>query len=111
MIEKGTVVSIPIVGIHNDPDIYPAPDRFDPDRMTKDKMRQRHPSSFLPFGGGPRICIGHRFGYLQVKLAIVHLLAEYKLQVNSRTRTPRRTNNFLLDYTVDENIWLNAQRI
>lgn len=60
VIEKGMHVMIPIAAIQNDPDIYPDPNRFDPDRMTTDKMKARHPCSFMPFGAGPRICIGIR---------------------------------------------------
>lgn len=111
VIEKGSLVTIPVFGIHNDPDIYPEPDEFDPDRMTKEKMRARHPSSFLPFGGGPRVCIAQRFGYLQVKLALVHLLSQYRLTVNPKTRKTRRLAHFLREFSVDENIWLNAQRL
>lgn len=111
MIEKGTPILIPIMGIQNDPDIYPAPDRFDPDRMTKEKMQARHPASFLPLGGGPRFCIGHRFGYLQVKLALVILLVEYKFEINPMTRQGRRRRNFVTEFSIDEDIWLDAERI
>lgn len=59
-IEKGVSVIVPVTGIHMDPDLYPAPNRFDPDRMTADKIKSRHPCSFMPFGAGPRICVGPR---------------------------------------------------
>lgn len=49
---KGSHVYIPVIGIHNDPEIYPDPDRFDPDRMTREKIKARHPCSFIPFGMG-----------------------------------------------------------
>lgn len=51
-VRKGHPVFIPLVGIHYDPDIYPDPDRFNPDRMTREKMQARHPCSFMPFGYG-----------------------------------------------------------
>lgn len=111
LIEKGTMITVPIMGLHNDPAIYQEPHRFDPDRMTKEKMEARHPASFLPFGGGPRFCIGYRQGYMQVKLAIVKLLLQYTITVNSRTKRTRGTRNFIVEYSIDEDIFLDAQRI
>ena len=57
-IPKGTRVLIPVFGIHRDPNIYPDPDKFDPERFDEDAAAARHPMTFLPFGDGPRNCIG-----------------------------------------------------
>lgn len=58
VLEKGTHVHIPVLGIHYDPDLYPQPDIFDPDRFTEDNKKNLPSCSYLPFGDGPRICIG-----------------------------------------------------
>lgn len=58
VVEKGMIVTIPIHGIHMDPDIYPDPEKFDPERFSDFNRAQRHPYSFLPFGEGPRECLG-----------------------------------------------------
>lgn len=57
-IPKGTKVWIPIFGIQLDPRFYPNPEVFDPDRFNDDAVAARHPMTYLPFGDGPRNCIG-----------------------------------------------------
>lgn len=57
-IPKGTRIFIPVYGIHRDPDIYPNPEVFDINRFKDDVAGIRHPMHYLPFGDGPRNCIG-----------------------------------------------------
>ncbi|XP_046668194.1 probable cytochrome P450 6a14 [Homalodisca vitripennis] len=79
VIEKGVRVNIPTYAIHHDPDIYPDPYKFDPDRFSEENSKDRHHYAFLPFGEGPRICIGMRFGKLQVKVGLAAILSKYQL--------------------------------
>lgn len=59
VIEKSTSVEIPVWGIHMDADYYSNPDVFDPERFTEENKTQRKEElTFLPFGDGPRLCIG-----------------------------------------------------
>lgn len=58
VIEKGTKVLVPIHAIHHDPLYYKDPDVFDPDRFLEENKKLRDNYTFLPFGEGPRICIG-----------------------------------------------------
>ena len=51
-------VYIPAFAIHRDPKIYPDPEVFDPERFNEENINSRHSSLFLPFGDGPRNCIG-----------------------------------------------------
>lgn len=57
-IPKGQKVWIPVYAIHRDASIYPKPEVFDPERFSDDAVQSRHPMSYLPFGDGPRNCIG-----------------------------------------------------
>ncbi|KAL6448752.1 hypothetical protein ACFW04_000513 [Cataglyphis niger] len=84
-IPKGMLITIPLLGLHRDPSIYPDPDRFDPERFNEDKVAARHPYAYLPFGEGPRICIGSRFAYMQTKVGLISLLSKFKFKVDPRT--------------------------
>jgi cytochrome P450 len=57
-LEKGMLTVIPVLGLHYDPKYYPDPDRFDPERFSEEEKAKRHHFVYLPFGEGPRICIG-----------------------------------------------------
>jgi cytochrome P450 family 6 len=57
-VEKGMQVVVPILGLHHDPKYYPDPERFDPERFSEEEKKKRPHFSYLPFGEGPRMCIG-----------------------------------------------------
>lgn len=60
VIPAGSLTIIPIYAIHHDADIYPEPNEFNPDRMSEEEKFNRHSMAFIPFGTGPRNCIGER---------------------------------------------------
>lgn len=60
-IPKGLRVWIPAYPIQRDPKYYPMPETFDPERFDEEGIQSRHPMLFLPFGDGPRNCIGSYF--------------------------------------------------
>ncbi|XP_031834821.2 cytochrome P450 6a2 [Nomia melanderi] len=81
----GVPVIIPVFGIHRDPDIYPEPEKFDPERFSEENIKARHSYAYLPFGEGPRICIGLRFGLLQVKIAVINTLLKHRVKPTPNT--------------------------
>ncbi|XP_058788666.1 cytochrome P450 6a8-like [Phymastichus coffea] len=87
-IPSGMGLIISVSGLHMNPDIFPEPENFDPTRFSKENMAIRHPYSYIPFGEGPRICIGKRLGILQSKMALFHLLSNYKFSVCEETPIP-----------------------
>lgn len=74
VLEKGQLVFIPILGLQRDRVHYPDPERFDPDRFTAEAKANRSPCLWLPFGEGPRICIG-RLSF--VGLSAVHFMLNF----------------------------------
>lgn len=77
--EKGTWIKVPLYALHHDPEIYPHPDKFDPERFESSKFRERQPMSFLPFGEGPRGCIGQRFALMNMQIIVTMVLKDFEL--------------------------------
>lgn len=80
-----TFVQIPIYSIQHDPEHFPDPERFDPDRFLPERIKSRHPYTYLPFGEGPRNCIGLRFGLMLTKIGLTTLLSNFSFAPNSKT--------------------------
>lgn len=58
ILPKNSDVILSVLGVHHDPEYYPDPEKFDPDRFTEENKATRPSYTYLPFGDGPRICIG-----------------------------------------------------
>ncbi|KAI4884178.1 hypothetical protein NFI96_027842 [Prochilodus magdalenae] len=87
-IPKGTVVVVPTFPLHRDPEYWPDPDTFNPERFTKENKESIDPYVYMPFGAGPRNCIGMRFALVSVKLAIVEILQRFDVNVCVETKVP-----------------------
>ncbi|XP_055701922.1 cytochrome P450 6a9-like [Phlebotomus papatasi] len=111
IIEKGTMVSIPVYGIHHDPEIYPDPEKFDPDRFTEENIKARHPYAWLPFGEGPRICVGMRFGVMQTRVGLANLLSKYRVKTTPKTAIPLVLDPASTVMTPKNGMWLQVEKI
>uniref|UniRef100_A0A8C6XJH9 unspecific monooxygenase n=1 Tax=Naja naja TaxID=35670 RepID=A0A8C6XJH9_NAJNA len=85
-IPKGMAIVIPPVILHFNPEYWPEPERFRPERFSKEVKEQINPYTYLPFGAGPRNCIGMRFAFLTMKAAVVSLMQHFTFQPCKETQ-------------------------
>ncbi|CAH1113648.1 unnamed protein product [Psylliodes chrysocephalus] len=109
VLEKGTIVNLPIVGIHMDPILFPDPEKFDPERFSEENKRKIVPGSFMPFGSGPRNCIGSRFALLESKALIVSILSKFTIVPNKKTKVPLRLSKQIV-LTSKDGFWLSFKK-
>lgn len=82
-VEKGTAIQINTLALHRDPDNFPNPMKFDPDRFSPETRASIAPYTYLPFGDGPRNCIGMRYGQLQSKIGLASILSKFNVDLAS----------------------------
>ncbi|XP_014471362.1 PREDICTED: probable cytochrome P450 6a20 isoform X2 [Dinoponera quadriceps] len=87
-IPKKQPILIPVYAIQRDPNIYPNPDVFDPERFERKLVQSRDAMFYLPFGDGPRNCIGFRFADYQIKVGLVKILQNYNIEICEKTQIP-----------------------
>lgn len=141
MIPKDTQVTIPIYSIQRDPEYFPEPERFDPERFSDENIQNIKPFTYMPFGKilcfpyilnltkdnclrfdlriifyftgeGPRICIGLRFALISIKIALVKLLSQFEFDKSQKTLIPMKYSNKCLVLSPDnEELYLKVKRI
>lgn len=95
-IPKGLTVQVPVHYVHHNPELYPDPHKFDPDRFLPENRSKDHSVIWLPFGAGPRNCIGIRFALVEMKIILVKMLRKYRLEACGKSEI----GDIKLDYSV-----------
>src|SRR5579862_3758431 len=80
-IPRGSTVIVYVYGAHHAPRYWQSPENFDTERFTEANNKLRMPFTFLPFGGGPRGCIGGNYAMLQILMILSDLLRKYDFQL------------------------------
>jgi cytochrome P450 len=80
-IPAGSTVIVYVYGAHHAPRYWDDPERFHPERFVKGSEKLRAPFTYLPFGGGPRVCIGNHYAMLQILMILSELLRKYDFQL------------------------------
>jgi cytochrome P450 len=81
-IPRGSTVIVYVYGAHHAPRYWPDAERFDPGRFTKANEKLHVPFTYLPFGGGPRGCIGGNYAMLQILMILSELLRQYDFKLS-----------------------------
>nr|XP_054926181.1 cytochrome P450 3A8-like [Dermacentor andersoni] len=90
-VPKGCVIGVPVYSMHHDPEFFPNPEMFDPDRFSEENVGSIRPYSYLPFGARPRNCIGIRFALHAmhaIKLSLLHSIHSVQLVLTEKTEVP-----------------------
>ncbi|XP_059610505.1 cytochrome P450 6a2-like [Phlebotomus argentipes] len=111
LIPKGMQIFIPVYAIHMDPEIYPNPHIFDPERFSAENVQNRHPMAHIPFGDGPRNCIGMRFAMMELAVAISNIVNNFKLTLNPRTQTPFKFDPKEINIYPEGGMWIDVQEL
>ncbi len=80
-IKKGTTFATYIYGVHRSPNLWEDPHAFRPERFSPENKKDRHPFAYLPFGGGPRLCIGNHFAMMEMKLILAKMVNRYDVEL------------------------------
>jgi len=80
-VKAGTTVTIPIICIHRSSKWWKEPEKFIPERFSKDNEKNIIPASYIPFAIGPRKCIGAKFAEMEIKMVLSKLLPYFSLEI------------------------------
>lgn len=109
-INPGENIWIPILGIHTDPKYFPNPEKFDPERFSDENKNNIVPYTFIPFGLGPRQCIGNRFALMEIKLLLVHLLQKFVIKPNEKTAVPLVFKKSSFTLIPKDGFWVSLEK-
>nr|UUB32654.1 cytochrome P450 CYP347D1 [Dendroctonus rhizophagus] len=109
-IDAETVCLIPFGGLCHDPVYFPHPEAFIPERFL-DKDSQGFKRVFYPFGGGHRICLGQRFGIMQVKMGIVEIIKKFQVTFDEKTHFPFEFLPWTVLNKVKQGVWLTYRKL
>ncbi|KAL7303904.1 hypothetical protein TKK_0004024 [Trichogramma kaykai] len=80
LLPRGSNVFLHIFNVHRDPNFWPEPEKFDPDRFLTEEIKKRHPFCYIPFSAGFRNCIGRKFAMMEMKALLARILYDFYLE-------------------------------
>jgi cytochrome P450 len=80
-IEPGAIVGLCPYVLHRHPDHWENPEGFDPERFRPDRAEKRARYAYLPFGGGPRTCVGNHFAMMEAQILLAMIVREHRLEL------------------------------
>jgi len=111
VIPKHVAITSAVWVLHHDPRFWTDPWRFDPQRFAPENRDKIVEMTYMPFGEGPRNCIGRRFALMEAKMALVELMKRFNLDTCDKTPDPLPVRNKGLTLSViGDKLWLNISR-
>jgi len=95
-IKKGDKLFLPIYGLHMNSEYFPNPEKFDPERYNEENVGTITPGTYIPFGTGPRNCIGSRFALMQIKSILFYMLKEFTFEICEKTTLPIKLGKLVM---------------
>ncbi|OXU20676.1 hypothetical protein TSAR_002401 [Trichomalopsis sarcophagae] len=91
VVPAGTEIGCHIFDLHRDPNFWPEPEKYDPDRFLPENIQGRHPYAYIPFSAGSRNCIGQKFAMMELKSLAARILYNFELEPVSQTKDMKLT--------------------
>lgn len=101
---------IPIYALHRDPKYFPNPEKFDPERFNN-VNKHTIPKAYMPFGVGPRACIGARLARMETKILIYHVLKKFEIVITDKTLVPVILDSKKISTAVKGGMWLGLKKL
>ncbi|XP_041978535.1 cytochrome P450 9e2-like [Aricia agestis] len=109
IMRKGDVLTVPVWSIHRDPQYFSDPLKFDPERFSDDNKHSIHPMAYMPFGVGPRNCIGSRFALCELKVLLYMIILNMEVSPNDKTATTNKMSTDSFNIRFKDGHWLRLK--
>nr|ATN29095.1 CYP6HM2 [Apolygus lucorum] len=109
VLPAGVLVFIPVYGLQHDPQYFPEPDKFIPERFDP-ALNSVVKGSYVPFGSGPRMCIAARFATLEIKICVAMVMKHFKVATTPRTEIPIEFEHRTFVVTQKNGVWLSVEK-
>lgn len=90
-LSAGTVIHVPVYAVHRNRRLWERPDDFDPTRFSTESAKDRHRCAYMPFGAGPRVCIGAAFAMMEATVVLAVLLKSVRIRMSKARLEPTPT--------------------
>ncbi|KAG8040148.1 hypothetical protein G9C98_000718 [Cotesia typhae] len=109
-VEEGTVLWAPAFAMQRDSQYFSDPETFDPERFSDHNKGNVNPCAYMPFGIGPRKCIGERFAIMEIKLMLAKLVKKFRILPSEKSTKEIIFDKKSLNLVPKGGIWVKLQR-